>query len=96
MRPEAPLLYDAYDRPIGVSSVPKPSGALLIDGRHVADTVQCVHCNGHFVMRAGSGITRGWCRNCGGAVCGPSCAACNPFERKIDELERATRLTMWA
>jgi len=69
----------------------KPSGHILLDGQQVADTAQCVHCNAHFVMRQGSGTLRGWCTRCNGVVCGPRCAACIPFERRLDLLERAGR-----
>lgn len=72
-------------------AVRKPGGAILLDGMQVADTVQCVHCGGHFVMRLGSGTVRGWCQRCHGMVCGPSCAACVPFEKKLDLVERAAR-----
>lgn len=70
-------------------AVHKPSGAILLDGQHVADTVQCVHCAGHFVMLKGSGVERGWCLNCGGVFCGPQCARCRPFERWLDQVEAA-------
>jgi hypothetical protein len=69
-------------------SLRRPSGAIIVDGAQVADTAQCVHCNAHFVMRAGSGTTRGWCRNCNGFVCGPKCAACVPFEQTLDRLHK--------
>lgn len=67
-------------------SLRRPSGAIIVDGAQVADTAQCCHCNAHFVMRIGSGTIRGWCRNCSGYVCGPTCAACVPFEQKLDRL----------
>lgn len=68
--------------------VRKPAGGIIVDGAHVADTVQCCHCNAHFVMRTGSGTTRGWCRNCQGMVCGPKCAVCTPFEQRLDLAHR--------
>lgn len=87
---QTPVVFDAYGNPYGdAAALRRPSGGIIVDGRHVADTVQCVHCGGHFVMRKGSGITRGWCRNCQGMVCGPSCAACVPLERKLDALDGA-------
>lgn len=67
--------------------VAKPSGAILLDGRHVADTLQCVHCGRHWVPQAGSGKIRGYCRSCDGPVCGPSCAACVPFEQMLERIE---------
>lgn len=82
-------VVDAYGHPYGDAvSVRKPSGAILLDGAHVADTVQCVHCNGHFVMQRGSGITRGWCRNCSGMICGPGCLTCRPHEQQLDLAEK--------
>ena len=73
------------------ASMRRPQGAVLVDGVQVADTAQCVHCNAHFVMRKGSGTIRGWCRNCGGVVCGKKCAKCVPFEKKIELMERFGR-----
>ena len=73
-------------------SLRRPGGAILIDGIQVADTVQCVHCGGHFVMRRGSGITRGFCTNCNGLTCGPTCAStCRPLEQWLDQREKAGR-----
>lgn len=69
-------------------AVRKPGGAILLDGVQVADTLQCVHCGGHWVPRAGSGTVRGWCPRCSGPVCGPTCAACVPFEQRLDRAER--------
>lgn len=71
--------------------VAKPAGHILIDGVTVADTLQCVHCNGHWVPIRGSGIVRGFCTNCMGPVCGPRCAACTPFERRLDQAEKRGR-----
>lgn len=73
-------------------SVSRPAGAIIVDGQQVADTLQCVHCQAHWVPVRGSGRVRGWCSNCQGPVCGPRCAACTPFERRMDEAERAARL----
>lgn len=78
------VLYDAYGRPTAPQAVRRPSGAILVDGAHVADTVQCVHCGGHFVMQKGSGVIRGWCHACGGIFCGPGCVPCLPRERALD------------
>jgi hypothetical protein len=68
-------------------SVRNPSGAIILDGKTVADTVQCVHCGGHFVPVKGSGIKRGWCNHCGGATCGEGCARCLPFEQWLRAVE---------
>lgn len=83
-------LLDEFGRPIeDMVSAARPSGFIFLDGQQVADTVQCVHCGGHFIMRKGSGTERGWCRNCNGMVCGRKCAKCIPFEKKLDMAERA-------
>jgi len=31
---------------------------------------------------------RGWCMNCNGPVCGPSCAACVPVEQYLENMEK--------
>ena len=69
----------------------RPSGGILLDGVQVADTAQCVHCGKHFVMRHGSGTVRGYCPKCDGLVCGPSCARCTPYEKRIDVAEKVGR-----
>lgn len=51
------------------------------------DTVACVHCGGHFAIQPGSGRIRGYCMNCSGPICGPSCAACVPVEQYLANLE---------
>lgn len=67
----------------------KPSGYILLDGQVVADTVKCVHCGHHWVPIAGSGIMRGWCRNCNGPLCGShDCFECKDFRQKLDEYEK--------
>lgn len=67
----------------------RADGYLLItppDGRPIeADTRQCVHCSGHWVVQPGSGNVRGYCMRCNGPVCGPGCAECRPIARRIDE-----------
>ena len=66
----------------------QPAGFILEDGREVASTEQCVHCGEHFVMVKGSGTVRGYCPKCDGMVCGPKCAACVPFEKRLDDAEK--------
>jgi hypothetical protein len=76
--------------------VRKEHGGILVDGRQVASTLQCVHCNKHWVMRPGSGITRGWCLRCSGPLCGAKhCVeTCVPFEALLDHAEgRRSRWT---
>jgi hypothetical protein len=56
------------------------------------DTLQCVHCGGHFYTKPGSGMQRGWCTRCKGPHCGRNnCWECVPFMKKIEEMERRQR-----
>lgn len=67
------------------------NGAVVIDGKHVADTIQCVHCGKHWIPKPGSGKVRGWCVSCNGASCGDTrCMDCVPFEAKL-EIAEGTR-----
>ena len=71
-------------------------GYLIItgpDGMIEYDTLQCVHCNKHYIVKPGSGKRRGWCTLCSGTTCGEvGCAACVPFEKKLDAQERREQL----
>lgn len=70
-------------------------GAWIVDGIEVASTMQCPHCDGHFVSMRDSGIERGWCSGCGAVTCGkPECAPCVPFLRKMEAIERGAALTL--
>lgn len=62
------------------------SGAIIVDGMHVADTMQCVHCGHQWIPVKGSGKKRGFCLNCGGVTCGShQCETkCESFEKKLD------------
>ncbi|KKM94628.1 hypothetical protein LCGC14_1196420 [marine sediment metagenome] len=58
------------------------------------ETLQCVHCQRHWVKQPGSGNKRGFCRNCMGPLCGDEkCGPCIPFEKKLD-LYEAGRLAV--
>jgi hypothetical protein len=75
----------------------RPAGVILRDGVEIASTLQCCHCNAHFISRRGSGQQRGFCMRCGRVTCGRrKCDSCKPFERWLEEVERkatyATRL----
>lgn len=83
------MMQDDLENP---QSVLRPSGTIIVDDRAVADTVQCVHCGGHFVMVKGSGKTRGWCFKCNGMICGPSCRECLPKEKWLDMKEKGLLL----
>lgn len=70
----------------------KAKGYIFVDGRQVADTLQCAHCGGHFVSVRGSGTRRGFCLACNQVTCGaPKCDEHIPFEKKLDEYERGRR-----
>ena len=67
-------------------------GAIVVDGRHVADTLQCVHCGNHWETKPGSGTERGFCTNCSGPVCGAhACFDCKPHEAQIELQEKIWR-----
>ena len=71
------------------ASVRDPAGFVLGDGQTVADTIQCVHCGRHWIVRPGSGRRRGFCMNCSGPCCGSrKCRVCIPFERKLELREK--------
>ena len=73
-------------------SVRNPSGFIFVDGVQVADTLQCVHCQAHFVVVKGSGKKRGFCTRCMGPTCSPQCHECRPAEQQLEEEERRDRL----
>lgn len=63
-------------------------GTIVVDGREVAHTHQCVHGGEHFEVVKGSGKRRGWCGRCGGPTCGaPVCDPCVPFEVQLEFME---------
>lgn len=90
MEPDpTPVIFDASGNPYGDAvAIHRPAGAILVDGRQVADTLQCVHCGGHWVPQKGSGRVRGWCTRCQGPVCGLSCARCLPLEKALDLMDQ--------
>lgn len=57
------------------------------------ETLMCVHCQMHWMVKPGSGKQRGWCWNCGGPTCGKQgCETrCIPFEKAIENSERKAR-----
>ena len=56
-------------------------------GMTAGETVQCVHCGGHFLCSPGSGKIRGWCPRCNGYVCGPQCEECVPQELRLERMD---------
>lgn len=70
-------------------SIRKAKGALIIDGRHVGDTLQCVHCAMHWQVIHGSRNRRGFCMSCCGPTCGQTkCDPCFPFQKKLEIMEK--------
>ncbi len=62
------------------------SGPLLPGQLPEGDTVMCVHCQKHWAIKPGSGISRGFCANCNGLTCGKKkCETeCIHFEKAIE------------
>jgi hypothetical protein len=54
------------------------------------ETVQCVHCGGHFFIGPGYTKGRGFCMNCNGFICGERCQECVPWEKAL-EIAEGTR-----
>jgi hypothetical protein len=75
--------------PLGnVEFVNKPSGVFIMDGVEVGHTLQCCHCNKHYLSVKGSGKRRGFCQYCNKTTCGhPACDKCVPFEEKLELIE---------
>jgi len=66
-------------------TVRRPAGYVRIDspdGPPVErDTLQCVHCEKHWLVMPGSGRKRGWCMRCNGPSCGAKeCMECRPAD----------------
>lgn len=62
----------------------RSSGGIIVDGVHVADTIQCVHCGMHWIPVKGSKKVRGYCSKCKGSHCGGiKCWECNPFKERL-------------
>lgn len=77
----------------------KFAGAVLFDGgsatgwTQIGDTLQCVHCGGHWMPVPGSGRRRGWCYRCDGPLCGHDvCFTCIPEEKWLELCERTGRV----
>lgn len=78
----------------------RPGGCMIItdpsaSGPVHTDTLQCCHCDTHYQVQPGSGITRGFCTHCMKPTCGADeCCECVPFEKKIQEFEAGQRKTL--
>lgn len=78
-------MYSDAANPINI----RQKGSILLDGKEIANTVQCCHCNRHYLFRKGSGKIRGYCIRCGQVTCGrKECDPCIPFEKKLEAIER--------
>jgi len=72
----------------------EPSGFLIVTpldgGPEVSyPTVQCPHCDAHWVYRPGSGKRRMYCTRCRRYTCGQArCDGCVPTEQWFDNLEK--------
>jgi hypothetical protein len=72
----------------GLPHKPKVAGGVMLDGQQVTESVQCVHCSGHYYPQPGSGKRRGWCMNCQGPICGELlCDTCIPIEARLEGWE---------
>ncbi|KKN54907.1 hypothetical protein LCGC14_0588000 [marine sediment metagenome] len=58
------------------------------------DTMMCIHCQYHWRVIPGSGIERGWCTSCNGALCGKAkcMATCRHWEKFIEQIEARGRV----
>lgn len=76
------------------ATVRRPAGYVRSDGppevQEEGDTLQCVHCQMHWVVKPGSGTQRGFCFKCSGPTCGKQGCMdkCVPWEKMIEEMER--------
>jgi hypothetical protein len=62
-------------------STRRPAGALLEEGRQVADILQCCHCQYTWRLQPGSGRVRGFCYRHMRVTCGqPQCNVCTEPE----------------
>lgn len=67
----------------------RQQGAIVLNGREVADTKQCCHCGQHYISVKGSGVIRGFCRCCMAVTCGAAaCDVCVPMEKQLELMER--------
>lgn len=78
---------------VGEYSALKPHGFVEIadpdapGGIIAGETLQCVHCGGHWMIQPGSGKLRGFCLRCNGPICGPGCAECRPIDLQLERME---------
>jgi hypothetical protein len=75
----------------GSSAEQRPENAA-----ETGDTLMCVHCQKHSIIRPGSGTKRGFCFNCDGVTCGKQACeeSCVPFEKAIEQTEAQARRSL--
>ncbi len=75
---------------------PKRKGHIVITGGSSLveqDTLCCVHCRHHWIIKPGSGRIRGFCMKCMGPTCGSKqCDVCVPYMKKIEMLEKGIKV----
>ena len=86
--------YDvgAWQQPDGTCRMPSTVG---VRPTYEAGTTICVHCSAPFPMvrfekdaaATKNRIGRGFCMNCNGFYCGPTCRECVPWERMLEIAE---------
>lgn len=82
---------ELFDPSISIA-VARAHGGILLDGKEVASTLQCCHCGCHWTPQRGSGRIRGKCMRCNALTCGRvECDPCDPWEAKMERMERLAR-----
>lgn len=86
--PAAPVR--SVRRPAGYVEIVSPDASVSQGG----ETLMCVHCQMHWIVKPGSGKSRGFCMRCDGPTCGKLMCEirCVPFEKMIEEREARARL----
>ena len=92
---KTPMGTEEFASITSVSVARKPNGHFIVDGQVVADTLQCPHCNAHFVYQKGSGTERSFCMLCSRVTCGKEMCMrdCVPFAKKLERIERNGRIS---
>lgn len=96
-----PVLARSVRRPAGHVELVGPvlpfgdpqAGQRPENAAETGDTLMCVHCQKHWIVRPGSGAKRGFCFNCDGVTCGKKMCEenCTPFEKAIEQIEAQGR-----
>lgn len=105
-----PVLERSVRRPAGYVEVTGPpvitnpfgpyAGSSAVEpgesAAETGETLMCVHCQKHWIIKPGSGMQRGFCFNCDGPTCGKQhCEEhCVPFEKAIEQSEAQGRRSL--